>query len=175
MNLHRVVAGESWKTFFAVVFGTWMVLWLFASLHNQYLIRIAPEHFTVWHYRIPFTQDYTLLGICYAFGATASPGLVLGVCLFVAGRMFDRPKLSIAQILFSLSWVWLAVEICSLALGWRAWSTGREVYWDWAYPDDSRGLITTQTIQLTAYLSGMFFSLLLIYCTWARRKPRVGA
>jgi hypothetical protein len=37
-------------------------VWSYAAAHNQYLIQMAPEHLTVWHYRIPFTQDHTLSG-----------------------------------------------------------------------------------------------------------------
>src|SRR3954471_18633499 len=81
------VHGESWKTFFTVFLGTWVAVWFYAAVHNQYLIRIAPEHFTVWHYKILLTQDYTLLGILYAGGASISPGGTLGALLYAAGTV----------------------------------------------------------------------------------------
>jgi hypothetical protein len=163
------VAGESWLTFAKVVLGSWMMVWIFAAIHNQYLIRIAPEHFTVYHFKIPFVRDYTLLGITWAFMASSSPGIVLGMCLYVAGRVFDRPKLSVKQLLLSTIWVWIAVEVCSIALGVVARVTGKPVFPDDLYPTFERGLLTTQTVQLTAYLTGAIFSIILIIWTWHRR------
>src|SRR5256885_14958796 len=103
-SLNRTVAGESWTSFSSVFLGTWLAVWLYAALHNQYLIRIAPEHFTVWHYKIPFTQNYTLLGFLYAGRASVSPGGILGALLYIAGRLFDRPRLSARQLVFSTAW-----------------------------------------------------------------------
>src|SRR5438477_1054741 len=99
-SLNSVVPGETWASFLTIFFGTWIAVWLYAALHNQYLIRIAPEHFIVWHYKIPFTQDYTLLGVLYAGGASIWPGGILGLLLYVAFRLFNRPQLS-ANSLFS--------------------------------------------------------------------------
>lgn len=147
-----------------------MAIWFFAAIHNQYLIRIAPEHFTVWHYQIPFTQDYTLLGIAYAFGASASPGVVLGMALFVVGRLGTRPKITPARLVLSTAWVWLGVEIVSIAAGVFVHLTNRPLYPDWVYPDDSHGLLITQTIQITAYLSGLLFSLILLIATGRSRR-----
>jgi hypothetical protein len=31
---------------YAIVFGIWAEVFLYCVLHDQYLIRIAPEHFT---------------------------------------------------------------------------------------------------------------------------------
>src|SRR6266446_1813322 len=108
-SLNKVVPGETWASFLTVFFGTWIAVWLYAALHNQYLIRIAPEHFIVWHHKIPFTRDYTLLGVLYAGGASISPGGILGLLLYLAGRLFNRPRLSAKQLVFSTAWVWLAV------------------------------------------------------------------
>jgi len=168
--LHQVVPGETWGSFFRVVIGVWLAVWFYAAMHNQYLIRIAPEHFTVWHYKMPFLTNHTLLGIAYAAAASVSPGVVLGTLLFVAGRLFDRPKLSPRQIILSTAWVWIGVEICALAAGWFVWRSGRGLYPEWAYPpDDAPGLLITQTIQVTAYLTGAVFSLVLLGMTWWRR------
>ena len=169
-KLTRPVSDESWLTFAKVVLGTWMMVWIFAAIHNQYLIRIAPEHFTVYHARISFVRDYTLLGITWAFLASGFPGIVLGICLYVAGRVFDRPKLSVKQLLLSTIWVWVGVEICSIALGLVAWTTLKPIFPEDLYPTFERGLLTTQTIQLTAYLTGAIFSVILIIWTWHRRS-----
>jgi hypothetical protein len=169
-SLRTVVPGESWASFVSVFLGTWLAVWLYAAIHNQYLIRIAPEHFTVWHYRIPWTQDYTLLGILYAGGASISPGGILGALLYVAGRVFDRPRLPLRHLILSTVWVWLAVEICAIATGIIVWRTGRPLYPDSLYPARSLALFITQTIQITAYGAGVLFSLILLWWTWHARK-----
>src|SRR5437764_9765739 len=108
-SLRTEVPGESWTSFLTVFLGTWLAVWFYAAAHNQYLIRIAPEHFTVWHYKMHFTQDYTLLGILYAGGASISPCGILGALLYVAGRLFDRPRVPTRKLILSTAWVWLAV------------------------------------------------------------------
>jgi len=169
-SLRTVVPNESWASFLGVLVGTWLAVWFYAAVHNQYLIRIAPEHFTVWHYKIRITQDYTLLGILYALRASVAPGGILGALLYVAGRLFDRPKIAARQLIFSTALVWLAVEICALVTGVIVWRTNRGIYpADW-YPADSLGLLITQTIQITAYSSGAVFSVILLAWTWHRRK-----
>src|ERR1044071_6042502 len=124
-SLRTDVDSETWKSFLIVFLGTWLAVWFYAAVHNQYLIRIAPEHFTVWHYKIPYTQDYTLLGILYAGGASISPGGILGALLYVAGRLFDRPRLPVHKLVLSTAWVWLAGELCAVAGGLGGWRAGR--------------------------------------------------
>ncbi len=119
---------------------------------------------------MPFFTDYTMLGIAYAFAASISPGVMLGVFLYIAGRLFARPKLLPKQIIFSTFWVWLAVEVCAIGVGFVVWQTGKGIYPDWVYPDESLGLLITQSIQITAYLTGAVFSLILIGYTWQKRK-----
>ncbi len=133
-----------------------------------------PEHFTVWHYRIPFTQDYTLLGIAYAFGASASPGIVLGMALFILA-VSAPPKDLPLRLVLSTAWVWLGVEIVAIAAGIMVHLTARPLYPEWVYPDDSHGLLITQTIQITAYLSGAVFSLTLLIFTWWSRGRKLPA
>jgi hypothetical protein len=171
-SLRTDVPGESWTSFFAVFLGTWLAVWFYAAVHNQYLIRIAPEHFTVWHYRIPFTRDHTLLGILYAGGASISPGGVLGALLYAAGRLFDRPRVPVRRLILGTAWVWLAVEVCAIVTGLIVWRTGRALYPENLYPAKSLGLLITQTIQITAYATGALFSVGLLAWTWhARKKP----
>lgn len=168
--LRSPVPGESWAIFAKTVAGVWLAVWFYAAVHNQYLIRIAPEHFTVWHYRMPFFTSHTMLGVAYAFAASISPGLVLGFCLYVAGRLSGRPKRSPRQMILSTFRVWLAVEICAGCAGLIVWRTGKGFYPEWVYPDDSLSLLITQSIQITAYLTGAVFSCILVAFTWTRRK-----
>lgn len=169
-NLGRtVIPGESRATFFKTVFGVWFLVWVFAALHDQYLIRIHPEHFTVWHYRIPWTDDLTLLAIAYAFGASITPGLILGTALYIVGRLFDRPKIRIRTVFLWVTAIFVAVEMCGLLAGFVTWRSKSELYPDWLYPDIAPGILITQSIQITAYLSGAIFSLLLLIGLWVYR------
>ena len=169
-SLHRVVPDESWRSFLGVLIGTWLAVWFYAAVHNQYLIRIAPEHFTVWHYRISLTQNYTLLGILYAGSASLAPGGILGLLLYLAGRLFDRPRLPVRRLVLSTAWVWIAVEIWALGSGAVVWVTGHPLYPDRLYPAKSLGLLITQTIQITSYATGALFSVVLLARTWQIRK-----
>jgi len=121
---------------------------------------------------MPFFSSYTMLGVAYAFAASITPGVMLGIFLYVAGRLFGRAKLSPKQIIFSTAWVWAAVEICAGIVGLIVWRTEQGVYPEWVYPDDSLGLLITQSIQITAYLTGLLFSIILICYTWHRRKSQ---
>ncbi|CAN5650922.1 hypothetical protein BH09VER1_BH09VER1_52740 [soil metagenome] len=167
--LTQKVGGESWKDLVLVVFSVWLTIWILAALHDQYLIRIAPEHFTVWHPKIAETQNLTILAVLYAFWASLSPGIFLGLTLYLAARVFDRPKRSLRQIVLSVAVVWALVEICALSLGAVAWWRKAGVYPDDIYPDNSPGLLITQTIQVTMYLAGLLFSIGLLGWTWRVR------
>lgn len=168
-NWQNNVPGESWASFGKVVYGVWLLVWLFAALHDQYLIRIYPEHFTVWHYQIPWIKDYTLLAIAYAFGASVTPGLALGVALYVVSRLFNRPKIPARAVFLGVFLVFVGVELSAITAGLIAWKTEREIYPEWLYPDTALGLIITQSIQITAYLSGMVLSATLIGWLWIKR------
>jgi hypothetical protein len=69
--LRTNVPGETWKTFLQVVLGVWLAVWFYAAVHNQYLIRIEPEHFTVWHYKMPLITQ-TIQITAYLSGAVFS-------------------------------------------------------------------------------------------------------
>lgn len=164
--LTHVVQGESWLDLGKVVLAVWATVWVMAALHDQYLIRIAPEHFTVWHPHISETRSLTLLAIYWSFWATLSPGIFLGLLLYPAARVSDRPKRSIRQIVVSVAVGWGLVEICALTTGSIVWARGTGLYPDDFYPDNSLGLLITQTIQLTTYLAGFMLSLILVAWTW---------
>jgi len=98
------------------------------------------------------------------------PGGMRGALLYVAGRLFDRPRLSVCQLVLSTAWIWLAVEICALTSAIIVWRTERGIFpADW-YPTHALGLLITQTIQITAYASGAIFSIIFLLWTWRRRR-----
>lgn len=153
------VSGETWGTLFRIVAGAWLIVWVYAALHDQFLIRFAPEHFTVYHYHISLTQDLTLLAILYSLGASISPGLVFGIGLYLLGRLLARPKLSVRRILLGTLWIPVATESLALGAGLWTWKTAIAPYpGDW-YPHDAPNLMIAQSIQITLYLAGTLFCL----------------
>ena len=169
LPLKQVLPGESLGTCLRVIFGVWLLVFLYAALHDQILIRIHPEHFTVWHYEIPWTRNLTVLALLYAFGGSVSPGLALGSMLYVSGRLFALPKKSVFWILWRVGLVIVLAEAAAIGAGLVAWRLGHGLYPDLLYPEDSAGLAITQSVQLTAYGAGAFFSLLLVVWTWWSR------
>lgn len=165
----QVLTGESLGTCLSTILGVWLMVFVYAAIHDQVIIRIHPEHFTVWHYEIPFTRDLSLLALLYALGGSISPGLFLGTVLYVTGRLFNLPKKSRSWIFVRVGLVIVLAEICAAIAGLAAWRMGRGVYPDFFYPDYSAGLAITQSAQLTAYLAGAFFSMLLVVGTWWSR------
>lgn len=81
-------------TCLSTILGVWLMVFLYAAIHDQFIMRIHHEHFTVWHYQIPFTRNLSLLALLYAFGGSISPGLSLGMVLYVvAGFSIFRRNL----------------------------------------------------------------------------------
>lgn len=165
----QVLPGETLGTCLTTILGVWLMVFLYAAIHDQFIMRIHHEHFTVWHYQIPFTRNLSLLAVLYAFGGSISPGLLLGAVLYVVGRLFDLPKKSRAWIFLHVGIVIVAAEMCSIGAGLTAWKLGRGIYPDVLYPDYSPGLAITQSAQFTAYLAGGFLSLGLVIWTWRSR------
>jgi hypothetical protein len=163
------IPGESRRTCLSTIFGVWCVILVYATIHDQYLIRIHPDHFLLWHYHISFTSDYTLLALIYAFGASVTPGLLLGVCLYVSGRLFDLPKKSVRYILTGTASVAITTEALSLLAGLCAFLRRKGIYPSDLYPDNTVGMGITQSIQITAYLAGGLLSLTLILWIWRSR------
>ncbi len=70
---------------YAITFGIWAEVFLYCVLHDQYLVRVAPEHFTVYHAPLWGITNLSLLAFAWAFKASIGPGLLLGLAaVFVA-------------------------------------------------------------------------------------------
>ena len=160
---------------YALVGGIWAEVFLYCVLHDQYLIRIAPEHFTVYHGPLwgISDSDLTLLAFAWAFKASIGPGLLLGLAAVFVGRAGRLPKMPVGRMLKVVAGLIGVVEIFGLASGAYAWTTGRMLYPDVLTVEESRPLITTQTIQLTCYLVGALGSGgFLVWVAWWRRREK---
>lgn len=144
---------------YAIVFGIWAEVFLYCVLHDQYLIRISAEHFTVYHPPLWGITDLTLLAAAWAFRASVGPGLGLGlVALFVA-RAGSGPKVAPKRLLKVVPWLILVTEAAGLATGAWVWKTRQPLYPEIVYPELTLPLLISQTIQLTCYGVGMLVSL----------------
>ena len=155
---------------YAIVLGIWAQVFLYCVLHDQYLIRIAPEHFTVWHPPLWGIDDLTLLALAWGFRASVGPGLVLGLAALFLGRAGSRPKVEPGMMLKVLPLGIVATELAGLAAGAWVWKTGLPLYPAPMYPDFSKPLLITQTIQLTCYAAGAVAGL--VFLGWIVRCRR---
>ncbi|MBT3221589.1 MAG: hypothetical protein HN348_21115, partial [Proteobacteria bacterium] len=70
-----------------IAFGVWLMVALYAILHDQYIVRIAPEHFTVYHRSIPGVVNPRLQAAVLAFTASILPSQALAIALIIACRV----------------------------------------------------------------------------------------
>ena len=157
------------RDFYTIIVGTWVIVTVYAILHDQYLVRIAPEHFTVYHEPLWGITDPPLLAAAYAFCAAPLPALALGCVAAFIAHAGTRPPLRPKHVILGVVVVTVATEFTSAASGLYAWKSGSELYPTRWYPDRSLPLITTQTIQVTCYLSAALYSCVLFaYLIWRR-------
>lgn len=154
---------------YAVILGMWGLTFLYCVLHDQYLVRIAPEHFTVYHKPLWGITDPSLLAAAWAFRASIGPGLLMGMAALFVGRGGKRPKAPVGTMLKGYAVGLIITEIAGLAAG--AWFTGRTLYPEIIYPELTRPLITTQSIQVSCYLAGMVVGV--VYFVWLNRRRNI--
>jgi hypothetical protein len=157
---------------YAIVFGIWAQVFIYCVLHDQYLIRISPEHFTVYHPPLWDITNLTLLAIAWAFRASIGPGLGLGLAALFLGRAGRWPKVAPGRMLKIVPWLLLATEAAGLAAGAWAWQTKRPLFPEIVYPDLTEPMLISQSIQLTCYGVGLLVALgFLVWIGKQRRKP----
>lgn len=86
-----LLAGEDRGSFYVTVFGIWLIVAIYAIAHDQYIVTIAPEHFTVYHPNPHGIENSRLLAAWSAVLASVSPGLLLG-----DHDVDDHPRRSLA-------------------------------------------------------------------------------
>jgi hypothetical protein len=169
MLLTRVVSGTRGSSL-ALLVQIWALVAAYAVLHDQYLIRIAPEHFTVYHRPLAGIQNLTALAAAWALLASLAPGLLLGIGCLVAARAGPWPTLRSAAILTSVTIVLLATELCSATAGGVVFVSGHGIYPASFYVAGTVSLLVTQTIQITCYSAGALLSCAMLLRFVALRK-----
>lgn len=157
-------------TIYAIVFGIWAEVFVYCQLHNLYLLPLAPEHFTVYHAPLWGIESERLLAAAWGFRASIGPGLGLGLAAAFVGRAGSRPKMPVKPMLKAVALGILITEFAGLLAGAWSWFTGRTIYPEAIYPELTRPLITSQSIQLTCYLTGAAVALGFLGWVWRRRR-----
>lgn len=135
---------------FAVAIVTWAVL------HDVYLIGIEPRHFTEFHRPLLPLQNHFLLALQYAVVASLGPGLLFGFIAWSAACRGSRTGCPLGWALGGFILVLLAVELILRGIGHEAsLRYGRNqppIYPEAFYPEQSQGIVYTQTVNISAYL-----------------------
>jgi len=155
---------------YRIVLGVTWVIVCWAILHDQYLVRIAPEHFTEYHEPLWGIENPRLLATALAFGASIGPGLILGIVCAIAGRRGSANKVSPRFILFGAFAVVCSVELVASGSGFWVIRTNSTFYPESWFPDETLPIRITQTIQITSYLASAVFSTFLVFAILRRRR-----
>ncbi len=168
--LGKRLASDSRAKFYQTLLGVWFMVALYAMAHDQYIVRIAPQHFALYHPRLLPIANLNLFALVYSFGASFSPGLLLGTAAYFVARAGSLPKIPVRSILRGTAVVILLTEATSAGLGLVAYAFNAPVFPTILYPEFTRPMLVTQTIQLTCYLSAAFFSLLFLAHLHMKRR-----
>lgn len=154
---------------YAIVLGIWAEVFLYCLLHDQYLVRIAPTHFTLHHEPLWGIENHSLLAAAWAFRASVAPGLVLGMAALFLGRAGSRPKVAPGTMLKIVPCLILVTELAGLAAGAWSWSNQKPLYPEAVYPDGTLPILFSQSNQVTCYLVGALVSAgFLAWLVWKR-------
>lgn len=135
-----------------VIVAVWGLVTAYAVIHDQYIVRIAPEHFTVYHHGIDVALHPYLLAACYAVVAALIPGLALGCALAVASQVGRMPRVSVKTVLLSVCAVIALAELLAASAGGIAYISKAPLYPIGWYRNLRLDLVIAQTIQFTCYL-----------------------
>ena len=162
LMLHVRLTDEPRSVTYSILAGVWAIVALYAIAHDQYIVRIAPEHFTIYHEPLWGIANPKWLAAAYALRASIGPGFVLGFACVIVGRNGSRPKVSKWALFAGTAAVVAATEIVSAGSGWWTDRTKRELFPHAWYPDATLPLRITTTMQITCYLASAFFSLVFL-------------
>jgi hypothetical protein len=127
---------------------------VYAMLHDQCIVRIAPEHFTEYHPPLWGIEAPWLLALVYAARSSLAPGLLWGLVLARAARHGAAPKVPVAAVLQGTVAVILLTELIAAACGVWVWQTGRYLLPEVLYPEAGLPMRITTTVQGVCYLAG---------------------
>lgn len=156
---------------YAYAVRVWFPVAIYAVLHDQYVVRIEPRHFSDYHPLVWGVTSPVVQAAILAFFASIGPGWMLGLGCVVAGWIGDRPRISNRFVMRGVLTVIVCAEIASLLSGLWVFKTRRPLYPDFVYPEATLSIVITQTIQVTCYLASALFSIVLLAAiVWKRGR-----
>jgi hypothetical protein len=154
---------------YGTLFLVWGLVAVYAVVHDQYVARLEPRHFTHYHQPVAGITSAADLAVIHALLASVGPGLLLGLGCLLASTAGRWPRLGRRFILRGVLTTLALTEASALASG--LWVTRMQSSFfprSW-FPDQTHSMAVTQTIQLTTYLAGAVFSCgLLTTLVWRR-------
>lgn len=162
------------STSYATIFGVAVIVIIWAVVHDQYLVRIAPEHFTEYHEPLWGIREPALLALLYAIAASMGPGLLLGLATAFFGRSGSNHKIPPRSLILGSVFVVIATEITAASSGLFVFVTDDVFYPETWFPDLTLPIKITQTIQISAYLGAAVFSAIFLMAIHVRRGAEQG-
>jgi hypothetical protein len=162
VRLLGMCRGESRGSMYSLVFGIWAVVAVFAVVHDQYIVRIAPSHFTEFHEPMWGIKYPNVLAAAYGFRSSWYPGVLLGMACALAARADTMPRLGPLFVLKSVAGILFLTELVAAVSGAAAYRQGRGIYPGELYHSPQLLNQVAQTIQLTFYWMAALWSTFLI-------------
>ena len=167
--------------FFKIVLLCILAAVSYGMIHDQITARICIEYFTVAHPPVFNTQSPTLLGLGWGIIATWWVGLFLGLPLAFAARSGQRTKLTSRQLVRPISWLLLAMALLAFTAGSAGYilaARGTVRIPDFlvdAIPREHHvRFMADWWAHSASYLVGFVGGVVLIICSWRRRKAQSG-
>lgn len=162
VRLLGMCRGETRRGMYSLALGVWAIVAVYAVLHDQYIVRISPAHFTEFHDPMWGIRYPKLLAAAYAFRSSWFPGLLLGMACTLAARADSMARLSPAFVLKCVAGVVCLTELVSAFSGAVAYRRGHGIYPAEFYHSSQPLQQVVQTIQLTSYWMAALWSSFLI-------------
>lgn len=174
MRFSDRLTDDSRRTTYGIIFGIWFVIAAYAVMHDQVIVRIAPEHFTDYHDPVPGVDDPRWLAAIHALAASVVKGLPFGILCVWIGRRGGLRKIPVRALFLGTLLILVLTELGAVSAGFRVHQTGTALYPGAWYPDHTRPILVTQTVQITCYLSAFFYSLIFFPAMHSWRRRGVG-
>lgn len=163
INDHRSVT-------YRIVFGVTGVIVGWAFIHAQYLVRIAPDHYTKYHEPVGDLESPFLIAAVYGLGASFVPGILMGIATALSGRGGSRTKVEARSLILGVVWVVIVTEIVALLSGAIVYFRKDVFYPESWYPVMTLPIQISQTVQVTTYLAiSVFSAVFLVFVSCCRR------